>query len=334
MRSRPRISVVVSAYHSSGTIADCLAGLREQTFQDFEVIIVNSSPDEETRRIVEENYPSAIFEQTSKPLLPHAARNRGVARARGDILVFTDPDCHANADWLERMLDAHASGHQLVCGAIELSDDAEWTEKGVHLCKYSFRLSGLRPRETWIAGTANASCSREVWNSVGPFDGDRFAGDALFSWRATARGWQPWFESRAVVVHRYRGSLASLVNERRHRGEDFAAGRMEFENWGRLRASAHVVGFPLALLFVLGRGCAEAVKSKRGRVFLSTLPVQLTGHSAWLLGELRAYYRRAVAHARHRRAHATSNVLFTAASPHDTVSATLFSLRRKPAGRR
>ena len=292
--NRPRISVVISAYYSSGTIGDCLAGLLEQTFQDFEVIVVNSSPDDETRRIVEEKYPRVIFEQTSKPLLPHAARNRGVARARGDILVFTDPDCRAKTDWLERIVDAHASGHQLVCGAIELSDDAEWTEKGVHLCKYSFRLSGLAPGATWIAGTANASCSREVWNSAGPFDGDRFAGDALFSWRAAARGWQPWFEPRAVVVHHYRGSLASLVNERSHRGEDFAAARMEFENWGRARASAHVIGFPLALLFVLSRGCAEAVKSNRGRVFLATVAVQFTGHAAWLWGELRAYYRRAL----------------------------------------
>ncbi len=298
----PRVSIIIPAYHSSETIPDTLAGLREQTFRDFEVIIVNSSADDETRRIVQEKFPEAIFEQSTRRLLMHAARNRGVARARGDILVFTDPDCRPNIDWLQRLIDAHDAGHQLVCGAIELGDDAEWLERGVHLCKYSFRLSGLRAGTTWIAGTGNASCSRDVWNSVGPFDGDRFAGDALFSWRAATRGWQPWFEPSAVVVHHYRGSMRALVMERLNRGDDFAATRMEFECWNRARAAGHIVAFPLALLMVLARGCREAVVAGRSRVFLETWPLQFAGHSAWLCGELRAYYRRAVQVARAKNA--------------------------------
>ena len=297
-----RVSIIIPAYHSSETISDTLAGLREQTFRDFEVIIVNSSADGVTRRIVEEEFPEAIFEQSMRPLLPHAARNRGVARARGALLVFTDPDCRPRIDWLERLIDAHDAGHQLVCGAIELSDDAEWLERGVHLCKYSFRLTGLRANATWIAGTANASCSRDVWTSVGPFDGDRFAGDALFSWRAAARGWQPWFEPSAVVIHHYRGSMRALVSERLYRGADFAATRMEFEGWSRARVAGNIIAFPVALLMVLGRGYGDAVIAGRARIFLETLPLQFAGHTAWLCGELRAYYRRAVQLAREKNA--------------------------------
>jgi glycosyltransferase involved in cell wall biosynthesis len=290
----PRVSIIIPAYHSSETISETLAGLREQTFRDFEVIIVNSSADEATRRIVEEEFPEAIFEQATRRLLMHAARNRGVARSRGDILVFTDPDCRPGNDWLERLIAAHDAGHQLVCGAIELSDDAEWGERGVHLCKYSFRLSGLRSGATWIAGTANASCSRDVWNSAGPFDGDRVAGDALFSWRAAALGCQAWFEPRAVVVHHYRGSVRALVTERLYRGDDFAATRMEFEGWSRARTVGHIIAFPAALTKVIARGFSEAVRARRGNTFLGTLPLQFAGHAAWLCGELRAYYGRVV----------------------------------------
>lgn len=298
----PRVSIIIPAYHSIETISETLAGLREQTFRDFEVIVVNSSPDDETRRIVEEEFPEAIFEQSPRPLLMHAARNRGVARARGELLVFTDPDCRPKNDWLERLIDARDAGHELVCGALELSDEAKWAERGVHLCKYSFRLSRLRAGATWIAGTGNASCSRNVWNSVGPFDGDRFAGDALFSWRAAARGWQPWFDPSAVVVHHYRGSMSALVRERLHRGDDFAATRIEFEGWSRARAAGYIIAFPAALLKVIARGFSEAVRAKRGRTFLETLPLQFAGHGAWLSGELCAYYRRAVHVARAKNA--------------------------------
>lgn len=294
--NQPRVSIMIPAYQSSETIVECLRGLHEQAFRDFEVVIVNSSQDDETRRLVKENFPDAIFEQARERLLPHAARNRGAAVARGDLLVFTDPDCRPHHDWLERLIKAHDAGHQLVCGAIELNADAKWFERGVHLCKYSFRLSHLHPGATWIAGTANASCTREVWTAIGPFDGKCFAGDALFSWRATERGWHPWFDPNAVVIHRYCGSMSSLIRERFLRGGDFAGARMQFEQWTRFRAAAQVAGFPLALLLVLARGWRDAVAVRRGWTFVETLPVQIVGHAAWLVGEVRSYFRRAISY--------------------------------------
>ncbi|HUQ20525.1 MAG TPA: glycosyltransferase family A protein [Gemmatimonadaceae bacterium] len=285
----PRVSVIIPAYESSATIAECLRGLREQSFRDFEVIIVNSSPENETRWIVEDEYPDAIFEQASHRLLPHAARNVGAVRARGSVLVFSDPDCRAHPDWLEKLVAAHDAGHALVCGAIELNADAQWFERGIHLCKYSFRSSALSAGRCWIAGTANACCSRELWNAIGPFDGDHFSGDARFSWSAAARGRQPWFEPSAVVVHRYCGSMSELLNERFSRGSDFALARMEAEQWSRLRTLSHFAAFPFTGAIVIARGARDAFVARQLRSFLRTLPLQIAGHVAWLVGEERAY---------------------------------------------
>ncbi|MFN2602359.1 MAG: hypothetical protein ABR582_06325, partial [Gemmatimonadaceae bacterium] len=109
-------------------------------------------------------------------------------------------------------------------------------------------------------------------------------------------------EPSAVVVHHYRGSMRELVSERLYRGADFAATRMEFEDWSRTRAAAHIIAFPIALLMVLGRGCSEAIIAGRARTFLETLPLQFGGHTAWLCGEVRAYYRHAVQVARAKNA--------------------------------
>jgi hypothetical protein len=43
----------------------------------FETIIVNSSPEDRTAKLVAERFPAARFEQSPHRLLPHAARNRG-----------------------------------------------------------------------------------------------------------------------------------------------------------------------------------------------------------------------------------------------------------------
>ena len=78
------------------------SALRSQTFSDFEIILINSSPEEETERLVRSEFPEVVFEQSLVHLYPHAARNRGVQLACGSVFVFTDPDCRARPDWLER----------------------------------------------------------------------------------------------------------------------------------------------------------------------------------------------------------------------------------------
>jgi cellulose synthase/poly-beta-1,6-N-acetylglucosamine synthase-like glycosyltransferase len=288
----PAISILIPAYHSDDTIGECLEALRQQRYRDFEVLVVNSSAEDRTRRIVQDRFPEATFEQAPARLLPHGARNRAAGMARGDILVFTDPDCRAHPDWLERLIEAHRNGHALVCGAIELgARDQGWFARGVHLCKYSFRLSHLAAGHTSVAGTANASCTRQVWEAAGPFDGDRFAGDALFSWRAAARGWRPWFEPTAIVEHRFTGSLQALWHERLARGADFADARAGFEAWGRPRAGAHLAALPLLMGLVLARGARDAVRAGWGASFVTTILVQIVGHLAWLLGEARSHVR-------------------------------------------
>ena len=291
MTATPRVSIVISAFDSASTIADCLESLRRQTFRDFEVIVVNSSAEEQTRKIVEQQFGDVVFEQSPVRLLPHAARNRGIERAKGELLVFTDPDCRARTDWLEVLVRRLDEQHGLVCGAIDVRDTG-WFAHGVHLCKYSFRLSGLTGGPTSVAGTANAGCSRELWNAIGPFAGDRFAGDGLFSWRAAAMGHQPWFEPRAIVDHRYIGTVASLWSERLMRGVDFAETRMEFERWNRARTALHLVTFPLLFAIVLARTGRDAVQAGWGGSFVATLPVQILGQLAWCLGEARAQWHR------------------------------------------
>jgi glycosyltransferase involved in cell wall biosynthesis len=290
VNSAPHVSVIVPAYHSDGAIADCLHALRSQTYRDFEVIVVNSSPGDRTREIVTTQFPEARFLESPTRLLPHAARNAGVELAGGRLLVFTDADCRGTPDWLERIVKAQAVGHKVVCGSIE-PDRSGWFALGVHLCKYSFRLSGLREGPCNLAGTANASYSRTLWNEIGPFDGDRFSGDGLLSWRAARHGCQPWFEPKAIVHHLFHHSFTAFWRERRERGADFAGARTEFEDWSRLRVLAYLLAFPLLPLVPLARGGRDAYQAGWLTTFFLTAPLQYVGHLAWSLGEARIHWR-------------------------------------------
>ena len=301
MSEIPRYSVIVAAYHSDTVIPECLAALRRQNTTDFEVIVVNSSPTDETARIVRQDFPEVRLIESPVRLLPHAARNVGAAEARGALLVFTDADCRPEPNWLETLGKAANAGHEVVCGSIDL-EGSGYFAKGVHLCKYSFRSPQLGAGPTTIAGTANACYSRKAWNHVGPFDGSRFAGDAMLSARAANAGLEPWFVPDAVVRHSYEGDFLGLLSERVERGGDYAEARMELESWSRVRAACYSMALPILPFVPLLRTARHALASRSLGTYLATLPLQFAGHLAWSLGEFPRHLRRALGKPAARRA--------------------------------
>ena len=83
------ISVVIPTLNEGPVIERCLKSLSEQTYKDFEIVIVDSGSKDGTLRIARK-YKSRIIDEPRRgvPL----ARNRGAREAKGDIVVCTDGD--------------------------------------------------------------------------------------------------------------------------------------------------------------------------------------------------------------------------------------------------
>jgi GT2 family glycosyltransferase len=291
--SSPRVSVVLPAYYSDATIGDFLDGLRAQTFRDFEAIVINSSPEERTAEIVSDRMPEATFEQAPHRLLPHGARNRGVELARGSLIVFSDPDCVPDRDWLAHLVRASDRGRAIVVGAMDVIGHGRYVDT-VHLCKYARWLPGGPAGPRAIAPTANALYTRDAWNSIGALRSGSFSSDTLQSWLAAERGFQVWFEPGAVVAHHHGGNLRSFYRERRIRGEDFARLRVLHENRSRTWGVGRLVSLPLIPWLELARVGRAASRAGWGRRFVQTMPLQLAANTAWALGEAKAHVRLAL----------------------------------------
>jgi len=102
-----KITVVIVTRNRSNSLKRCLEALVGQTIQPYEIIVVDSSWDN-TKEVVlsfRDRLPvHYIFE---KELGRPAARNRGLKRAKGDIVAFTDDDCQPFPDWIEQVMEAH-----------------------------------------------------------------------------------------------------------------------------------------------------------------------------------------------------------------------------------
>ena len=102
----PTVSVIIPSYRQAATVALTLRSLRQQTFTDFEVIVVDSSHDETTELIRNElkSFPSSKLIENRNQLGAAIQRNQGIKESRGEWLTFLDTDVILSKDWLETML--------------------------------------------------------------------------------------------------------------------------------------------------------------------------------------------------------------------------------------
>jgi GT2 family glycosyltransferase len=107
--SAPRFcSVIVPTHGRPAQLGDCLEALGRLDYprDRLEVIVVADGPDGRVAAAVERAAGRLQVELVSQPWAgPAAARNAGAARARGDILAFTDDDCAPTASWLRRLVE-------------------------------------------------------------------------------------------------------------------------------------------------------------------------------------------------------------------------------------
>ncbi len=94
-----RFSVVIPAYNEEDWIRIALNGLKNQNFDDYEIIVVVGG-DDSTYDIAKE-YTNKVYREPPKTRGPAAARNFGAKKARGEIVAFIDADTWPNPNWLK-----------------------------------------------------------------------------------------------------------------------------------------------------------------------------------------------------------------------------------------
>jgi glycosyltransferase involved in cell wall biosynthesis len=128
----PLVSVVIPAYYSARTIGATLTSLLAQTYPNYEVVVVDSSSNDLTAQLISTQFPQVRFAHYPQRLLPYAARKRGVALARGELLAFTDPDSWIPSTWLAELVNAYQELKAPIVGSIT-SRGKSWREVGIHL---------------------------------------------------------------------------------------------------------------------------------------------------------------------------------------------------------
>ena len=170
----PLVSILMPAYNSGRTIAYALGSLRNQTYQNFEVIVVDDASHDDTAGIVEQFSaidPRFRLVSLNRNSGAFVARNTALAEAAGEFVTNQDAD-----DW--------AHPQKIATAVAELQRDLPTVATWVDHVRCS-STQGFRAIDGYIRPDASSLMFRRkpVMEKVGWYDSVRAAGDGEFHLR-------------------------------------------------------------------------------------------------------------------------------------------------------
>lgn len=204
----PDISVIIPVFNSPEPLQRCLNALSsQQTAHAYEVIVVDDASAENPELLVKafSDRLQTSFIRLDVNGGPGAARNAGVAVARGQIILFTDADCVPAPDWVEKMAQPFAN-----CEVVGV--------KGVYSCQQTdlwARLAQLEFEERYellashdeidFIDTCCGGYRREAFLNAGGFNAAlRMNEDVDLAFRVKKNGGHFVFVPDAIVGHSHR----------------------------------------------------------------------------------------------------------------------------------
>lgn len=214
MTGSPRVSVVIPTWNGADVLEQALRSLAAQTFSDFETIVVDNGSTDRTAAMLATSFPAVRRIPLERNLGFAVATNRGIAAARGAVVVCMNNDVVAEPEWVAALvaaLDAHPEAGSVASRMLDGRRPGVIDAAGDTMSLVAWNAGRGEPdgprfavgREVLSACAGAAAYRREVFERVGPFDETFFAWfeDVDLGIRAQLAGFSCWYEPAAVVRH-------------------------------------------------------------------------------------------------------------------------------------
>jgi len=202
-------SVVIPTFNRKEKIAQLLHSLNNQTISSrkYEVIVIDDGSTDGTKKIIKKIKPKLIYLK-QKNRGPAAARNEGIKKAKGKVIVFLDSDMIAGRNLLEEHLKMHEKNEKIITrGNIKWLPKYKKNPFSEFAEKTTIMLGAMPIEEGelhWrLFLTCNASIKRNVLLK-NPFDESfkKPAGEDLeLSYRLHKKGYKIVFAKNAIAWH-------------------------------------------------------------------------------------------------------------------------------------
>ena len=215
------VSVVIVNWNGKKFLAECLDGLRKQTYEDHSIVLVDNASDDGSLEFVNKNYPEIKIIALPENFGFAVANNVAIDSIKTENVALLNNDAIPHPAWLENLLKAleknpeagFAACKMLLYDRPDIMDRAGdiYTTAGTAL------LSGRgepsenfnKPARVFGACAGAAMYRKCMLDDIGLFDEDFFLlyEDVDLSFRAQLRGYKCLYVPDAVVYHKASGSI-------------------------------------------------------------------------------------------------------------------------------
>jgi glycosyltransferase involved in cell wall biosynthesis len=218
----PIVSVVVPTFNRVELLLDLLRSLRNQTLapDKFEVIVIDNGSTDDTSQQVAALAAEPGCRITCHRIEPNVgpvrARNIGASLVSAPIIAFTDSDCRAHPEWLERALEMFQQDPDLgmLSGAM--------LDKPEQLIRFFTIRNAAGPGENFAYPACNIFYRRSVFEALGGFDQSAWLfeiakspiefADTDLAWRLRESGHKNAYSDDLIVYHEvFRATLVAWL---------------------------------------------------------------------------------------------------------------------------
>ncbi|MBE9005187.1 glycosyltransferase family 2 protein [Fortiea sp. LEGE XX443] len=224
MNDLPLISVIIPTYGREEPLKDSIVDVLNQKYPNFEVLVVDQSPKHqpEIQAYLEEVAALGKIQwfRLDWASLP-GARNYGVRRSSGEIILFIDDDVRLTPEFLMAHAKNYLQNPEIGAVAGRVFDRMKLGESGGQLeieylppqamnpgiaWYYLDLVHTIKPQQVLTARGCNMSFRREIFSKYKLRFDERFRGSAVreesdFCLRIRQTGYKIWYDPEAHLVH-------------------------------------------------------------------------------------------------------------------------------------
>jgi cellulose synthase/poly-beta-1,6-N-acetylglucosamine synthase-like glycosyltransferase len=206
------VSLVIAAYNEGAVIGRKIQNARALEYSgELEIIVASDGSTDDTVAKAKAAAADCVLE------LPRGgkirAQDAAVARARGEIVAFSDANSFWESDALERLVAPFADPEVgYVCGQVRFTNEAGDNQEGLYW-RYELWIRGMESRLAGVTGGNGAiyAVRKEAYIQVDP----RMGHDLSFPFNMAKRGWKPIYAPGARAEEKMVPSIEGEFRRKR-----------------------------------------------------------------------------------------------------------------------
>lgn len=217
---KTKVSVIIPVYNGEKTLKQCLDSVLNQTYKNYEVIVVDNNSTDKTKEIIKElqkknNNVRYLFEPK---------RGRGVVRykgeinAKGDIILMTDSDCIVPKNWIKEMIKS-LKKYDAIQGFQEAASEGYWNNYNQLISEEKYRKEDMKNPIGKI-DTKNLAIKKDVLKKIGYTSQKYLSGnDTYLSIKLAENNFKVKFVKNIRVKHFHPNSLREVFRKQAYRAK-------------------------------------------------------------------------------------------------------------------